>query len=44
MMEKPKHIRFPDDLKKKIDKRAKECGLTFSAYVRMILTKEVDNG
>lgn len=39
-----KQYRFPKELTEKIDARATKEGLTPSAYVRMILTREVSKG
>lgn len=33
---------MPKELKEKIEEKAKELGLSFSAYVRMVLIKEVN--
>jgi len=38
---KPVLIKFPDELLEKIDNKAQGLGLTRSAYVKMILTKDV---
>lgn len=32
---------MPKELKEQIEEKAKELGLSFSAYVRMVLIKEV---
>lgn len=42
--EKDLTIRLEPELKSKIQKKAKELGLSTSAYVRMIIKKEVENG
>jgi antitoxin component of RelBE/YafQ-DinJ toxin-antitoxin module len=36
-------IRITPELKKKVQERAKKLGLSVSAYIRMILIKEVDD-
>lgn len=42
--EKDLTIRLELELKSKIQEKAKELGLSTSAYVRMIIKKEVENG
>lgn len=42
--EKDLTIRLEPELKFKIQEKAKELGLSTSAYVRMIIKKEVENG
>ena len=37
-------IRVDEQLKQQITQKAKSLGLSVSAYVRMILKKEVENG
>lgn len=36
-------IRISSDLKKKVQEKAKKLGLSVSAYIRMLLIKEVGN-
>jgi antitoxin component of RelBE/YafQ-DinJ toxin-antitoxin module len=42
--EKDLTIRIEFELKEKIKEKAKQLGLSTSAYVRMIIKKEVENG
>ena len=42
--EKDLTIRIEFELKEKIKEKAKQFGLSTSAYVRMIIKKEVENG
>lgn len=42
--EKDLTIRLEQDLKSKIQEKAKELGLSTSAYVRMVIKQEVENG
>ena len=42
--EKDLTIRLEPELKSKIQEKAEELGLSTSAYVRMIIKKEVENG
>jgi len=42
--EKDLTIRLEPELKSKIQEKAKGLGLSTSAYVRMIIKKEVENG
>ena len=44
LKEKDILIRIDPELKKKVQEKAKELGLSTSAYVRMIIKKEVENG
>lgn len=43
-MSVPIHIRIDEDLLKKVDEKAVSLGLTRSAFIKMILTREVSNG
>lgn len=42
--EKDLTIRLEPKLKSKIQEKAKELGLSTSAYVRMIIKKDIENG